>query len=305
MTCTNDHVPDTGHAGSDRDPGRCTYLERTGYEEWTATVTNGPGELTEPPNSALVIPVQARSFADALDHLKSKSIDPGLVTVRQYEPPRGTDVETFVYSRETSQIVGAAILSIAGESRTPDSIWKDPTPAERHHVQMAVEEFHRSGLYDHDPDEPVYHWGLEEVFIPPYVSIAREFLHNHGLDQGNNPLDIHMLQAVGKLENDPDNIRVSNDGCFRWQFEDGSAVVATHDTIGLGIHRDELDSAREIAERTPEITEDPLFHVLGPDSAYLFGPQHLGAIPPTKFERHLALEPDFLKDRGRDMDLER
>ncbi|NLX17604.1 MAG: hypothetical protein GXY45_11660, partial [Ramlibacter sp.] len=53
---------------------------------------------------------------------------------------------------------------IAGDSRTPEQIWEDPTPAEWDHVTMAVENYIDCGLCPAE-DDGRYAWGLEAIEI--------------------------------------------------------------------------------------------------------------------------------------------
>lgn len=67
-------------------------------------------------------------------------------------------------SRETHAAVAVAIHAIADDSRAPEAIWEDPTPAEVDHVTMAVEEYIVHGDFDAEPDG-VYPWGESEITL--------------------------------------------------------------------------------------------------------------------------------------------
>lgn len=68
------------------------------------------------------------------------------------------ELEIWASSHETDTVVALAIHAIADDSRNPDAIWEDPTPAEWDHALMAVQEYVANGDY---PEQDEYHWGEE------------------------------------------------------------------------------------------------------------------------------------------------
>ena len=65
-------------------------------------------------------------------------------------------------TRETHPAVAMTIHAISGDKRSPEDIWQDPTPAERYHIAMAVEEYVRGGVFE--PEENGrYQWGCNAI----------------------------------------------------------------------------------------------------------------------------------------------
>lgn len=76
---------------------------------------------------------------------------------RNYRTP--TVSKEWADNRETHLAVATAIHAIADSTRSPESIWMDPTPAEWDHVEMAVCEYLNCGDFDVSLDGR-YEWGL-------------------------------------------------------------------------------------------------------------------------------------------------
>ena len=75
------------------------------------------------------------------------------------------DLTEWADCRETHKAVAVAIHAISDSSRSPETIWADPTPTEVDHVTMAVEEYMIHGDFERQ-DDGRYMWGLEAVEIP-------------------------------------------------------------------------------------------------------------------------------------------
>ena len=84
----------------------------------------------------------------------------------QFKKPSTSQVEEFVRDCETSQIVGAAILALSGDDRSPAEIWDSPTPGEVDSVCMAVDQYEAAGLYDADHLTDCYYWGQAVLTVP-------------------------------------------------------------------------------------------------------------------------------------------
>lgn len=81
---------------------------------------------------------------------------------QQYPAPKID--RAWADSRETHIAVATAIHAISDDSRTPEQIWEDPTPAEWDHVCMAVENYVGAGVFAAE-DDGRYQWGCEAVVI--------------------------------------------------------------------------------------------------------------------------------------------
>lgn len=82
-------------------------------------------------------------------------------TLRQIDLTR-EELKAWAGCRETSIEVALAIHAIADESRTPETIWADPTRGEWDNVLMAVENYVASGEFE---AEDRYHWGEESFSL--------------------------------------------------------------------------------------------------------------------------------------------
>ncbi len=152
------------------------------------------------------------------------------------------------------------------------------------------------------------------------VPEAAEFLSSLGFIDGRNGRNMSMSDIRQALQEHEGTVVVSNDDAFRWQFQDGSAVVATHDTIGLGVSRDCLDAAQEsIDENFIPVSvngsrtkaPDPLFVIPHANPLYgiegvnvLSGMEHTGRVgtcerkPLVPSIPHIRLDPHLQMTRG-------
>jgi hypothetical protein len=67
-------------------------------------------------------------------------------------------------SRETDAAVAMAIHAISDTTRSPQTIWDDPTPTEWEHVAMAIAYYVTAGAFD-ATDDGKYQWGLETIAV--------------------------------------------------------------------------------------------------------------------------------------------
>ena len=79
-------------------------------------------------------------------------------------PLTGQALTQWANSRETADVVAAAIFAISDSKRSPEAIWEAPTNIEFDTVTMAVEEYLTQG--DFEPsDDGKYEWGEETITV--------------------------------------------------------------------------------------------------------------------------------------------
>lgn len=82
-------------------------------------------------------------------------------------------------TRETHEAVAVAIHAISGKTRTPESIWEAPTPAEWEQVGMAVAEYLAHGDFATESDGR-YSWGQAVLT----VALGPELVTNGDFSEG-------------------------------------------------------------------------------------------------------------------------
>lgn len=76
-----------------------------------------------------------------------------------------TDLVHWADVRNTNMAVATAIHALADSKRSAEMIWEEPTSAEWNHVEIAVEQYVRSGFFEPESDG-CYHWGEATIDGP-------------------------------------------------------------------------------------------------------------------------------------------
>lgn len=87
-----------------------------------------------------------------------------------------TDLEKWASERDTDEVVAAAIIAVAGQGRSANDVWENPSPSEERRVMEMIERLILAGFFK-ECDDATYYWGDRSMRI--YI--------DHGFDGEDHP----------------------------------------------------------------------------------------------------------------------